>query len=108
VASAVNLFSAEGRGLEYELNCRCVPAERVIELERRDGASGEQGQPLLRPRHLVRGSGDMLVLSPPRIIVRKRDRNPVPFIVRLSRSTKHGHAARTTIHRFVELAIVAA
>jgi hypothetical protein len=50
----------------------------------------------------------MLVLSPPRIIVRKRDRDPVPFVVRLSRSTKHGHAAHMTIHRFVELAIVAA
>jgi hypothetical protein len=108
VASAVNLFSAEGRGLEYELNCRCVPAERVIEPEAPRWSVRRAGQPLLRPRHLIRGSGDMLVLSPPRIIVRKRDRNPVPFVVRLSRWTKHGHAARMTIHRFVELAIVAA
>jgi hypothetical protein len=32
----------------------------------------------------------------------------ISFVVRLSRWTKHGHAARMTIHRFVELAIVAA
>jgi hypothetical protein len=78
-------------------------------LERRDEVSGEPGcQPLLRPRHIIRGSGDMLVLSPPWITVRKRDRNPAPFVVRLSRSSKHGHAAPPAIRRFVELAIVAA
>jgi hypothetical protein len=30
------------------------------------------------------------------------------FVVRSKRSTKHGHATRTTICRFVELAIAAA